>query len=308
MRYLAMDQNKWSQLETACLNPDRYPIVYDALCTISDLVHKGSLRVQILNSNIFETQKLECAASKQSRARLLNSLSHGCFLVGSDYRRRAEVASVLARDFCKNPLKLPEEWFISPRFWEATSAAKINVPLLFKKYAEKHPEAAFYSYLCNDGEVHIPALDRYNKGSKALLERIEKRRERSRRETLSLRRKALSVLLFDDHQEEFIRIRDELGISDHEFRVSPDPVKRNLIRDVPTLFVERELALLLEAETGALKLSDLQDMQFYTAAIPYADIIVGEKAFVNRAKQAKLDEKFAVSLFSNFNNIVKVLS
>jgi hypothetical protein len=40
----------------------------------------------------------------------------------------------------------------------------------------------------------------------------------------------------------------------------------------------------------------MRDMQAYSAAIPYADEIVGENQFINLARQARFGEKYGTKL------------
>jgi len=65
---------------------------------------------------------------------------------------------------------------------------------------------------------------------------------------------------------------------------------------VPIYYVEREIALRLEAQARPIKENDFRDMQSFCAIIPYADEVIGEKQFVNLAKQAKLDSKYGTKL------------
>src|SRR3989337_1238326 len=46
---------------------------------------------------------------------------------------------------------------------------------------------------------------------------------------------------------------------------------RRIIEGVPTYYVEREIALRLEAQTRPIEENDFRDMQSFCAIIPYAD-------------------------------------
>jgi hypothetical protein len=48
-------------------------------------------------------------------------------------------------------------------------------------------------------------------------------------------------------------------------------------------------------------------MMSFCTAIPYADLVIGEKQFVNLAKQAGLDRKFDVRLDTEINALAELL-
>lgn len=71
---------------------------------------------------------------------------------------------------------------------------------------------------------------------------------------------------------------------------------RRIMSDVPTYYVEREIALKLEAETRPIDENDFRDMQSFCAIIPYADQIITENHFASLAQQAGLDKKYATRI------------
>jgi len=75
------------------------------------------------------------------------------------------------------------------------------------------------------------------------------------------------------------------------------------LENIPTLNVELKLAISREAQTGSLKANDLGDVENFYTSIPYADVIVAEKNFVNLAKQTKLDKEYGVKLYTNFEDL-----
>ena len=78
-----------------------------------------------------------------------------------------------------------------------------------------------------------------------------------------------------------------------------DANARRIIEDVPTYYVEREIALRLEAQTRPIEEIDFRVMLSFCAIIPYADEVIGENQFVNLARQAKLDKKYSTRLATN---------
>lgn len=78
---------------------------------------------------------------------------------------------------------------------------------------------------------------------------------------------------------------------------------RQIVEDVPSYYVsyyvEREIALRLEAQARPIQENDFRDMQSFCTVIPYADHVVSENQFINLARQAKLDKKYRTQLSTN---------
>jgi hypothetical protein len=276
---------------------------------ISNHVANGTLIVPILAGNIFETGKISDEQTKRARLCLMNTLSCGHFLVGADLRRHIEICDVLAREFGAIVPDREIDWFITRKFWEATSVFSLDLSAGIHHLTERCPEMMFFSYMCDlPSDTRSAAYAEYEAGAQNLLFEIQKRRAKAHSQSLSMRRRILSVQLWMNAQDAFWKAIDYLKIPSERFKEASSTVMRNLIRDVPSLFVERELALCIEAEETTLDSHDLVDMQFFTGAIAYMDIVVAEKSFVNRAMQCKLDEKFNTRVISNLHDLPAVLN
>lgn len=71
---------------------------------------------------------------------------------------------------------------------------------------------------------------------------------------------------------------------------------RRIVSDVPTYYIEREIALRLETQNRPIEENDFRDMQSFCAIIPYTDDVVGENQFVSLAQQARLDKKYGTRI------------
>lgn len=81
---------------------------------------------------------------------------------------------------------------------------------------------------------------------------------------------------------------------------------KSIITEVPILNVERELVVRLEDQKRVITENDLRDVASFAAALPFADILVGEKLLVNVARQARLGEKYNTMLFTSVNELLSV--
>jgi hypothetical protein len=71
------------------------------------------------------------------------------------------------------------------------------------------------------------------------------------------------------------------------------------VKQVPALDIERELVTKIEHEDRVIDENDLRDVIALTVVLPYVDVVIAEKAIVNRARQAKLGEKYKAKLLTS---------
>jgi hypothetical protein len=111
-----------------------------------------------------------------------------------------------------------------------------------------------------------------------------------------MRRRIYSVLLMVDEVEHIIRFANAMGIPWRGVQDIGPTNARRILDEVPAYYIEREVALRLEAQSRPVEENDFRDLQSFCAAIPYADLVIGENQFVNLAWQAGLDKKFNTRL------------
>jgi hypothetical protein len=151
------------------------------------------------------------------------------------------------------------------------------------------------------------SVKNFSDGSERLRQRIEDRRSRHFNESFPLRRNIYSAILMIDEIELIMGLANKLGIH----WASPADIgsenARRIIDDVPAFCIERELAVRLEDQKRPIEENDFRDMQAFCATIPYADEVVGEKLFVNVARQAKLHKKYGTRITTNILDLSQSL-
>ncbi len=310
MKTVALDQNKWIEIAQAWANQDTNPSARKKLARLVELAETGGVRFPLTHSNIYETHKINDRKRRTDLAYVQSVMSQGQVFIGRPQQRNKEVMDLLRSHF-----RLPSggerpDWFLSNRFWEATAPTDtISESAAFSnklvEWVEANPQKAIFSYLTDSEETaRANAIRRYSTGIREVLDRIQSRRMHHAADSLSIRRKALGVYMFMDNQDHFWNAVGELGIPDEKFRQSDDSLKRDLVRSVPCLDIERELTLKIEAENVELTENDVRDLQFFTTTIPYADIIVAEKAFTQRVRQTNLHKKYSATITSNLSQLL----
>lgn len=314
MKTVALDQNKWIEIAIAWATQDVGSSARKTLEQLVDLTKIGQARFPLTYSNIYETQKITDPRRRAKLAYVQAVMSGGKVFVGHGEQRQKEILDLLRAYF---NLPLDDEgrdWFLSNRFWEAvaptdTLSETISFPAGLVDLVEKKPVEALFSYLTDiDESTRSYAVQRYSAGMNEVLTKIEGRREHHRQDSLSIRRKALGVYMFMDNQDQYWKAVNDLGLSTEQFKMSDDSLKRDLVRSVPCLDIERELVLKIEAETTKLVENDLRDLQFFATTLPYADVVVAEKPFTQRVRQAGLHKKYSTFITSNLSDLLRLIS
>jgi hypothetical protein len=298
MRIVYLDQNKWIQLARAAKHPDKYPDLHALLKSISHEVGVGHLALPLTFTNIYETFKINNPQRRHDLASVQAALSRGLVFRGR-YKRLEEEVSEVSRDaYGLPPVDRDENWFLSDFFLEAFAKADddrlgFSISNNAMGAIRKDPAYALFNYLVAiPDEQRLSAVKKFSEGSEQLRRRVENRRSRHRNQPLSMRRKIYSALLMIDEMELVLRITKKAGLPWTTIREMGDVTARRIIRDVPTYYIERELALRLETQDRPIEENDFRDMQSFCTVLQYSDEVIAENQFVNLAKQAGLNRKY----------------
>jgi hypothetical protein len=66
---------------------------------------------------------------------------------------------------------------------------------------------------------------------------------------------------------------------------------------------QRELVVRLEDQGRPVSENDLRDMMSFITVLPFADIVVAERQFVNLSRQARLDERYETNMLTSIFDI-----
>ncbi|MET3577152.1 hypothetical protein ABID19_000167 [Mesorhizobium robiniae] len=164
----------------------------------------------------------------------------------------------------------------------------------------RDPAYALFDYLTSGEEVIRLAAVRLNSASSAdLIAGIESRRAVAAGQPLAMRKRAYGARLIVDELDFILATGRQLGLDWRTVSDVSSSLVRSILVNIPVLNVERELVLRLEDQSRAVVENDLRDMSAFTTAIPFSDVIVAEKPFVNLARQARLDETYGTTLMTS---------
>ena len=301
MRIVYLDQNKWIELSLAAKYSARYPEASRLLESLLDDVGANRIVVPLSFANIYETQKINDPQQRHDLALLQAAMSGGLVFRGRYKRLEMEL-----RNFVRSAYSLPSDtqsdrWFLSDVFFESVAEAgdkRIpSVPERLIRFIKSRPAEALYDYLMNTPEpARRYAVVKLSESSEQLRQRIETRRTRHAGESSAMRRKIYNALLMIDEIELILDCAKAAGAPWHSVSDIGSSLARRMMDDVPTYFIEREIALKLEKQNRLITENDFRDMQAFGAVLAYADHIVAEKQFSNLAIQAGLGKKYGTTI------------
>jgi hypothetical protein len=308
-RILYLDQNIWIELLKSIVDQQNYQDITEVRNIIFEQVDNNNLVVPLTYTNIYETQKINDLARRKGLARLQSSLSRGwVFRTRSDLLR-AQISNYLSNEFLQKTNEYADNWFISQLFWEAASPLAEN-PFgcdLSEKFIESiqsNPCDALFSYLTDlPDDVRREGVENFSNSSKLLINRIENRRKLVSGQNSDFRKRVYNAQLITDHIDEIFRIARYMKLKIATINdLGPSRILA-IISKIPTLHIEMEIVIKIEGEAVSLEENDIRDILALTQVFPYADIIVGEKAALGRARQAKLHQTYKTQLFTKLSDL-----
>jgi hypothetical protein len=298
VRIVYLDQNKWIDLARAAKYPAEHPDLHRLLEVVAREVRDGRLALPLTATNIYETQKINREERRRDLASLQATLSKGLVFRGRHRRLETEISDVLRNANGLPAVSREEHWFLSDMFLEAF--AEWNDSRLTSMISEEvvahvqsDPSTWLYEYLLGPpDDVRKPGVRMFSEGIDRLTQQIEERRFRHKGESLDMRGRIQSALLLINEIELILDIAQRAGLPWKSVSDMGSENAHKIIEDVATYYVEREIALRLEAQTRPITENDFRDMQTFCTVLPYADQVIAENQFSSLARQAGLDKKY----------------
>lgn len=311
-RIVYLDQNAWVTLAKAAWDKERYPKEHEALTKVVNFVSLSLITVPLTFANIYETEKINVPSRRVNMARTQSLISRGQ-VFRSRRRIFSETLSAYLAEKSKifRPHPLPE-WFLSDLWFE--SAADYSAELYGFNISDEvinvirqDPGRALFDYLASSDEtVRLEAVRRFSAGSADLIARIESRRALVADEPLAQKKRAYGASLIVDELDFIFATAQGLGLGWLKVGDIGSSLMRSIAVDIPVMNIERELAVRLEDQGRAVSENDLRDMMSFVTVIPFADIVIAEKQFVNLSRQARLDERYGTRMFTSIFEFLEV--
>lgn len=137
-----------------------------------------------------------------------------------------------------------------------------------------------------------------------LIDRIRNRRAQLSHDPRDLRFRAYSALLFMEIQDKIQVALRSLGKTFDDLRALHDEQIAKIFDNVPTLDIERWLAIEIEQQSSReLQGNDVYDIAALSAAIPYCDVVVSEKLWGHTCRVCGLDSKYKTKIFKSLSEL-----
>lgn len=311
MDIIYLDQNKWVELARVHAGADNSGPIAELYPQLIAAVEAGRVLFPLSSSHILETSKRNDPVSRGNVAETQAKLSRGYAYRDRTTRLEVEVRTTLLRLFDEEPTQLPPNWAIGAGFWQVFGAPDTlengaqEIQALIQLSALIDPAELYVSYMKDqDDAVRRVTHAKVAADTAELIARVEERRSRVAGAPLDLRRRAYAVEQFMENQDHFLRVLGQLGYTFDQLHALGERAIKALIEDVPTLNVEGEMAARPEARSGSIKPNDAFDMQWLYTAIPYSSHVVAEKSAIALARQARLDVRYSVRLFTSLTDLL----
>lgn len=300
-----LDQNAWVALARGAWNKVEFPKEHAALSKVIEGISSKSILVPLTFANIYETAKINDPVRRENMARTQALISGGCVFRSRRRIFNETLTAYIAGRFSISYSRPIEDWFLSEFWFEAAGDYSpdtygFEISDLVLDFIRQDPARAPFNYLAfNEEETRLEAVRRYSADSAELIAGIESRRAVAAGESLALRRRAYGANLVIDELDFILDTGRRLGLNWRTVRDIGSSLVRSIIVAVPILNVERELVVRLEDQSRAITENDLRDMLAFMTVIPFADVVVAEKPFVNLARQARLGEAYGTRLLTS---------
>jgi hypothetical protein len=309
-KILYLDQNKWIELARSARNPTEH---HEARAVLEFIVRKateGRLLIPLSFTNVYETHKINDPGRRRFLAYVQATLSQGIVFRSIGALLSAQLDDYLCGTFSLPVPQRPDRWFLSKVHLEAVAdydpaVFGREIPERVLEWMRSNPAVALFSFLTNVPErVRRQAVEKYSAGSDDLVARIQQRRALVEGDPISLRSRAYKAALLIEHLDLVFKQARALGLDLTTINDLGCKRAREIVNEVPALDIESQLATKSEHEGRVIVENDLRDVAALTAVLPYADVVIAEKAITNRARQAGLGKKYQAELLTSLAELL----
>jgi len=154
--------------------------------------------------------------------------------------------------------------------------------------------------------------DRLFNGLRIMEEKFVTRRNKIKEQTKGepddIQRRTYMVVLFYELQDFYIRTARKYGVAESCFMELSLDKMIHLITEVPPLDVECALAVQhLKQWDKPERANDVRDITHLCMAVPYCDVVVTERYWIDKLRREKIDTKYKTNLLPNLEQLESLL-
>jgi hypothetical protein len=321
MLRIYLDQNKWIDLARAQVGDKQGEPFQDALTIAVSGVELGQLSFPLSSFHYMETYNTKSAKRRRDLATIMIRLARQRSslrphtIAGANAILPTELDYALQRRFGRpyevrhhpvfgegvaHALGIPNsdlEYFPPPEAG-LTDGQKKNLTRIVEELLLSGPPADF----------PVPGIDTelYKQPSLKFADIEQNLSSRFQTESIDkdTRSRILSAREYIDMLDAFNAALENAGISKEEFEADGLEGFEAFLADIPTRHVNYELLRLLHDNPQMKReKGDLVDLAALSVAIPYCDIVVTEKRWVDLARRVNLDDHYGTHLISDLREL-----
>ncbi|MFP4164565.1 MAG: hypothetical protein ACLFVE_11330 [Chitinispirillaceae bacterium] len=270
-----------------------------------DSVSGGKICFPLLDCHFLEFPK---NSTYERRARLAKFLSEhygGFFIVDRETRMFREMRSAISEIVHGEKIKAPSMFtrgFFRAFRTDLQLSLDIGRTPAFIKLLQKHidePKRLEEFLIGIEENLRVFLMNKFRDRGKLSVADLEKSRTKTKDFDIILR--SLHAKLFLANQELFLNVYREFGIDSKPFL---EKHCMSFGAKVPTFDIEASLTCeALKLKNRNVQLNDIYDIGSLAAAIPYCDIVVGEKFWVNICKRLGYEQKYGCTFLTDYRQL-----
>jgi hypothetical protein len=318
-KLLCLDMLHWIGLAQAGNGLQKGRRYETPLTAVEEAVSKGTLVVPICGANVLEAAKPGDARQRERLARFMVRLSGNQSLINNISLQHIQTEIALRTHYLREATGLAAT--LRRRMVLPGVAAAATGRLLQIDTGNSEVDAILNHALL-DPEISVAGLvDALDRPTVATLRRddiraatrfsaireLDKHLPADARRLLGMRR-LLEEGSFADKVQVVLK---ELGVDSTEFRdwISEEDNLKKFTNAIPSVDVPATLMLHRDRNRDAPpRANDMDDLSFLEVAIPYANIVVAEKLWVNVANQTTLPQRYGTMVISDPGHLPDLLT
>jgi hypothetical protein len=307
-----LDQNKLIDLLKASVGKTECPEIRSLHHTLLFAARTGRVVCPLTNIHIIETSRLGNRDKRLQLANLLADLSQGWFLADRSTRLQVEFDHAVAGLYGLQSQGPSTAWplvrgivrgFGDFPYLAAKTGTSVSLMQIVTELVD--PREQIRSFLAFEKEaVRRRATEHFSQGVSGLVAELEQQRSALAGESADLQSRVYAAQLFLQHQDYLGRALARCGKSFDDLRTLPPELIAGIVDNVPTLQIERSLAVQLNRQRQRrLQMNDGNDLAALCAAIPYCRFVVSENLWADLVRRTRLAERYGTIFLSDLSEL-----
>ncbi len=156
-------------------------------------------------------------------------------------------------------------------------------------------------------KIHERLFEGLHEREAAFVQRRNVLKKTVREDNYQRRKRSYVAALFVETQDHYLRSLDQLGKNriDIENLTMEDRIR--LVTEVPPLNVEISLAIQHQQQWDRSETNnDVRDISHLCMAIPYCDVVITERYWVDKIQRERLDKKYGTQVSSDLSLLLQL--